>query len=619
MADHGAALQPLLTEVPGVGAHLLGSVPAVGILDDDVQRVRETASLVEVVQQFVALRRVGRRWVGLCPFHAEKSGSFNVNEELGFYKCFGCGASGDVITFVREVEHLDFVGAVEWLAAKAGITLHYTTGGEGRDRQRRTRLVEAVTAAVAWYHERLLTGADARPARDYLRQRGISGDTARQYRLGWAPDAWDELVQALDLPGEVLRDAGLAFTNRAGRLQDAFRARVLFPIFTEAGDAVAFGGRVLPGSPDPAKYKNSPESPVYAKSKVLYGLNWAKAEVVRQDRVVVCEGYTDVIGMASAGVPVAVATCGTALTAEHFRLLKRFANRVVLAFDADEAGQGAADRFYQWEKDFDLQVAVARLPLGSDPGQLAQDDPAALRAAVDGALPFLKFRLDRVLRARPITTVEDRARTAEAALAVVAEHPDVNVRKLYAIEVAAHCRLPEADAMRMVERQGARPTVEVPVARSTQREGAEVAVLALLVHRWDDVAPSVVEELFTDDTVLAAVRVLAAAGGDWASAREHAEPAARELLERVAVVEPAADPEVEIRNLIGAAARRAYEQRLAAGALVAAVESGDRSTLAELTEVRLRLEELTQPERAMEAAEALLLWLDRGADGEGKR
>jgi DNA primase len=591
----------------------------VGILDEDVQRVREGVSLVEVVQQFVALRRVGRRWVGLCPFHAEKSGSFNVNDELGFYKCFGCGASGDVITFVREVEHLDFVGAVEWLAAKQGMTLHYTSGGEGRDRQRRTKLVEAVAAAVDWYHERLLSGADARPARDYLRSRGISGDTARRYRLGWAPDAWDELVRSLAVPPEVLRDAGLAFTNKSGRLQDVFRARVLFPIFTEAGDAVAFGGRILPGSSDPAKYKNSAESPVYTKSKVLYGLNWAKAEVVRQDRVVVCEGYTDVIGMAAAGVPVAVATCGTALTAEHFRLIKRFANRVVLAFDADEAGQGAAERFYQWERDFDLQVAVARLPPGSDPGQLAQDDPGALRDAVDGAVPFLKFRLDRVLRSRPITTVEDRARTAEAALAVVAEHPDLNVRKLYAIEVAAHCKLPEADAMRMVERQGARPVVEASAApRQVQRDGAEVAVLTLLVQDWDRVAPSVVLDLFNDDTVRSAVRALAEAGGDWLDAREHAEPAARELLERVAVAEPLADSDVEIRNLIAAAARREYERLVGAGAMVQAVESGDRATVAELTEVRLRLEELGRADQAVEAAGALLLWLDRSAEGEGK-
>src|SRR5262245_37378432 len=194
-----------------------------GIVDEDIERVRSTVSLVEVVQQHVALRRVGRRWVGLCPFHAEKTGSFNVNEELGFYKCFGCGASGDVITFVRQVQHTDFVGAVEALAAKAGIALRYTSGGEGRERQRRSRLVEAMETAVQWYHDRLLEGADARAARDYLRSRGITGDIARRYRLGWAPDEWEALSRGGGIPEDALRETGLAFVNKRGRLQDAFR------------------------------------------------------------------------------------------------------------------------------------------------------------------------------------------------------------------------------------------------------------------------------------------------------------------------------------------------------------------------------------------------------------
>ena len=166
-----------------------------GIVDDDIERVRDASPLADVVQQYVALRRVGRRATGLCPFHAEKTPSFSVNEEIGRYYCFGCGAKGDVFAFVQDLEHLDFAGAVEWLANRSGITLRYTTGGEGRDRQRRKRLVEAMAQAVEWYHQRLLTAADARPARDYLRARGIGGDVARQFRLGWAPDDWDTLVQ----------------------------------------------------------------------------------------------------------------------------------------------------------------------------------------------------------------------------------------------------------------------------------------------------------------------------------------------------------------------------------------------------------------------------------------
>jgi DNA primase len=574
-----------------------------GIVDEDVERVRAAASLVEVVQQQVALRRVGRRWVGLCPFHAEKSGSFNVNEELGFYKCFGCGASGDVITFVREIEHTDFVGAVEWLAGKAGIQLRYTSGGEGRDRQRRKGLVEGMARAVEWYHERLLAAPDGRAARDYLRSRGINGDVARQFQLGWAPDDWDALARGVGLTDDVLRDTGLAFVNKANRLQDAFRARVLFPIFNEGGDAVAFGGRVLPGSSDPAKYKNSPETAIYQKSKVLYGLNWAKSDVVAADQVVVCEGYTDVIGFHRAGVPRAVATCGTALTEEHFRLLKRFANRVVLAFDADEAGQGAAERFYEWERKYDVSVSVARLPAGQDPGDLASSDPVGLREAVDDALPFLGFRVQRVLRSATPRTPEARARLAELAMGVVNEHPDVNVRKIYAGEVAAHCGLPAADLVQIALQRRPEPRIEVQVATATStRESGEVVALQLLVHRWDAIAPWLIEALFVDDACVAAFRALAASDGDWHKALEIADPAGRELLERIAVEPPDADPDVEARNLIAAAGRREIDRLTALG---------DLSRNAEIVDLKRAVEELSDASSASAAAERLLTWLDR--------
>ena len=273
------------------------------IVQDDVDRLRATVSIVDVVGEVVQLRRVGRNWVGLCPFHAEKSPSFNVREQTGRYKCFGCDQGGDVFTFVEQTRHVDFVGAVEYLAAKAGMQLTYTDAGQSAERSRRKRLVESMTTAVDWYHRRLLEDPAARPARDYLRSRGLAGDVARRFRLGWAPDEWDALSRGAGVDAEQLRTVGLAFTNRAGRMQDAFRARVLFPIFSDTGEAVALGGRVLPGSSDPAKYKNSPETPIYAKSRTLYGLNWAKAEISTSDQVVVCEGYTDVIGFFHAGVP----------------------------------------------------------------------------------------------------------------------------------------------------------------------------------------------------------------------------------------------------------------------------------------------------------------------------
>jgi DNA primase len=576
----------------------------VGILDEDIERVRAAVSLVEVVQQYVALRRQGRRWVGLCPFHAEKTASFGVNEELGFWKCFGCNAGGDVITFVRQIEHTDFVGAVEWLARRAGIELHYTSGGEGKERQRRQHLVDAMGRAVAWYHQQLLESRDARAARDYLRSRGISGNAARQFQLGWAPDEWDALVKGLGLSEHAARATGLGFVNKRGRLTDAFRARLLFPIFSESGEPVALGGRVLPGSSDPAKYKNSPETAIYAKSKTLYGLNWAKADIVAADQVIVCEGYTDVIGFHRAGVPRAVATCGTALTEDHLRLLKRFASRVVLAFDADEAGQGAAARFYDWEKKYELELSVARLPKGKDPGQVAQEDPDALRASVDEAVPYLRFRLDRVFGHGSMTTPERRAKMAEAALEVISEHPDKNVQRLYAGEVAVHTGLPVAQVLSAVER-GGRPSLAPPAPLPVRRESAEVVALGLLVHRWNDIAPWLIEELFTDDVNVAAFRALAAARGDVVAAIGSADPDARDLLERLAVTDLEADPDVEARHLVGAAARRELDRIAASGDLGSAVEHRDATVL---------LHQLDDPAAGPAAAEQLLTWLDRRSE-----
>src|SRR5215207_5349421 len=506
------------------------------IADEDIERLRSTVSIVDVIGQVVTLRKVGRNWQGLCPFHAEKSPSFYVREETGRYKCFGCDKGGDVFTFVQEHEHVDFVGAVEMLAARAGFQLTYTSTGQSKERAQRKRLVEAMDRAIEWYHDRLLHDPAAREARGYLRARGLSGDVARQFKLGWAPDDWDALSRQAGIGGELLQATGLAFRNRRDRMQDALRARVLFPIFSDTGEAVAIGGRILPGSEDPAKYKNSPETPIYSKSKTLYGLNWAKADIAASDQVVVCEGYTDVIGFHRAGVKRAVAMCGTAFTEDHVRLLKRYASRVVLAFDADAAGQGAAERFYEWEQQYQVQVSVARLPGGLDPGELAQRDPDALAAAVTDAAPFLAFRLGRVMNGRPARTPEDRARLAERAMEVVNEHPDVNVRKLYAGEIASEVGLPVGDLVRVAEQRTRRPTVVVaPARRRAELENAEFHALATLVHDWEAIAGWLVEELFADETHRRAFLALADADGNLNTAIESADPEAREVLERAAV------------------------------------------------------------------------------------
>jgi len=576
-----------------------------GIVDEDIERLRSTVSIVDTVQQYVALKRVGRNWVGLCPFHAEKSGSFNVREETGRYKCFGCDKGGDVFTFIQEIEHLDFPGAVEHLAAKAGIQLNYTSTGQSKERARRKQLVEVMNDAVEWYHQRLLTHPDARPARDYLRRRGLAGDIARQFKLGWAPDDWDALSRGLGAPPEVMQAVGLSFRNKRNKMQDAFRARVMFPIFSESGEALAFGGRILPGSDDPAKYKNSSETPIYTKSKVLYGLNWAKADVAKHDQVVVCEGYTDVIGFHRAGVARAVATCGTALTEEHVRLLKRYASKVVLAFDADAAGQGAAARFYEWEQAHQVEVLVARLPAGKDPGELAQSDPAALEHSVADPVPFLKFRVDRTLNGQPKQSPEQRVRLAETAMSVVNEHPNTELRKLYAGEVATTTGLPVADLVQIAERGSRRPAIQVTPKRSRgPMENAEFAALVLLVQDWDEIAPWLIEQLFDDDANRMAFLAMADAHGDLDKALDIAAPDAREVLERAAVADLNLQPDVEARTLIAAAARRELKARS---------RLTDPAAIEEDRVARLDLDALNDIDRARAsaAAESLLGWLDR--------
>ncbi len=477
------------------------------ISESDIAAVRAATDIVALITEQVALKKTGRRWTGLCPFHGEKTPSFSVNAEEGRYYCFGCRVAGDQITWVRETMHLDFVDAVRLLAERCGIELHEDANAS-KERKERQRLLDAMERAVDWYHHRLLESPDARVARDYLRSRGISGDIARQFRLGWAPDQWDALANALHLDEAVLSGTGLGFVNQRGRKQDAMRARLIFPIFDPSGKAIAMGGRIMPGATradgtPPAKYKNSPETPIYSKRRTLYALNWAKDDIIRSGEIIVCEGYTDVIAFFGAGMPRAVATCGTALGEEHFRTMRNFAKRIVLAYDADQAGQSAAASVYQWERQHEVDVAVARMPEGTDPAELAQRDPAALRQCVTDAVPFLQFRLERVLESADFGTPEGRARAGERAITVLAEHPSDLVRDQYVMQVADRLRLDVAtlrarvgDVARGEVRVTPIVAVNRPVTDRLPRPGLEA--LRLCVH-FPDVRPRFDPSYFVHD------------------------------------------------------------------------------------------------------------------------
>lgn len=489
------------------------------ISESEIAQVRAATDIVALISGHVALKKSGRRWTGLCPFHGEKSPSFSVNAEEGRYYCFGCRAMGDQITFVREIQHLDFIDALRLLADRAGIELHEDANA-GPARKERNEAMDAMARAVTWYHDRLLTSRDARAAREYLKSRGIGGEVARRFQLGWAPDEWDSLATSLKLSEKVLLSTGLGFVNKRERRQDALRARLIFPIFDPSGKAIAVGGRILPppfglaprddGYVE-AKYKNSPETTLYSKRRTLYALNWAKDDIIKSGEIIVCEGYTDVIAFFMAGLPRAVATCGTALGEEHFRTMRNFAKRIVLAYDADQAGQSAAASVYQWEKQHEVDVAVARLPKGSDPAELAQRDPEALRLAVVNAVPFLQFRLDRVLEGANTATAEGRARAAENAMDVLAEHPSELVRDQYLMKVADTLRL-ELTTLRLRVAELARS----PRARATGDTPAKVAsgprlssepmprpaleALRLRVHFPLDVKNRLIMQYFVNET-----------------------------------------------------------------------------------------------------------------------
>ncbi len=529
------------------------------IVDEDIQRVRQATDMVAVVSQYVSpLRRVGRRYVGICPFHQEKSPSFSVNAEEGLYYCFGCRVSGDAITLVRELEGLDFAAAVEHLADRAGVRLRYTDESAGFRRQHQAKLLAAVEQAAAWYHDRLLHADDAGPARSYLRSRGLDGGQVRRYRLGWAPDGWDELVRALRLPADVAVDAGLAFRNRRGRLTDQLRGRLLFPVADVQGRPVGFGGRILPGGEGP-KYKNSPDSALYGKSRLLYELHRAKAAAVTTGRVVVCEGYTDVIAFHGAGVEEAVATCGTALTEDHVKLLTRFARRLVLAFDADAAGQQAAARVHEWEQRHGLDVAVAALPDGRDPADVGADDPAALLAGVEGALPFLAWRLERVLDAGRLQTPEGRARTAESALAVVSEHPSDLVRDQYVEVVAERCGVPVASLRDRIRGTGrVRPVVVAPARPDpgVPADGPEVEALRVFAQRRGEIAHRLHADLFAHPVLERAYRTLAGADDAGAAADLLGDDPAAVVIRRAAVEETDAEADDVARRLVVEAGQR---------------------------------------------------------------
>ncbi|MFD8591559.1 DNA primase [Streptomyces sp. NPDC059637] len=422
------------------------------IREEDIKAVRDAVPIDSVVSEYLQLRNAGGgNLKGLCPFHDEKSPSFQVSPSKGLYHCFGCGEGGDTIAFVMKLEHLSFAETVERLAAQAGITLRYEESGggytPGHRKGERTRLVEAHQAAAQFYLEQL-DGTEAEIGRRFLAERGFDQATARHFEVGYAPAGWDHLVRFLRGRGFTDKElvvSGLAQESRRGSPIDRFRGRLMWPIKDITGEVVGFGARRLREDDQGPKYLNTPETPIFKKSQHLYGINLAKRDIAKSLRVVVVEGYTDVMACHAAGVTTAVATCGTSFGDDHIKVLRRLLmdtselkGEVIFTFDGDAAGQKAATRAYEDADKFAAQSYIAVAPDGMDPCELrlSQGD-SAVRALVDGRVPLVEFALRSKIAGYDLDNAAGRASAFDAAAPLLARFTNQTQRHTWAVELGA--------------------------------------------------------------------------------------------------------------------------------------------------------------------------------------
>ncbi|MEV6111512.1 DNA primase [Streptomyces sp. NPDC052109] len=417
------------------------------INDEDVKAVRDAVPIDAVVSEYLQLRNAGGgNLKGLCPFHDEKSPSFQVSPSKGLFHCFGCQEGGDTITFVMKVDHLSFSEAVERLAAQAGITLRYEEGGYNPAHQRgeRIRLVEAHKIAAQWYAEQLAASPEAETGRVFLAERGFDQAAAVHFGVGYSPQGWDHLTRHLRGKGFTDKElilSGLSQEGRRGPI-DRFRGRLMWPIRDIGGEVVGFGARKLYEADNGPKYLNTPDTAIYKKSQVLYGIDLAKKEIAKSSRAVVVEGYTDVMACHLAGVTTAIATCGTAFGGEHIKILRRLlmdngSARVIFTFDGDAAGQKAALRAFEDDQKFAAETYIAIAPDGMDPCELrlAKGDEAVADLA-EPRTPLFEFALRQIVGRYDLDTPAGRAAALDEAAPVVARIKNSGAQHEVAVELA---------------------------------------------------------------------------------------------------------------------------------------------------------------------------------------
>jgi DNA primase len=429
----------------------LGLIPQT-FIDD----LRTRADIVQVVQDYVPLKKAGATWKGLCPFHGEKTPSFQVNPDKGFFYCFGCQTGGDVFKFVELQEKVGFQDAIRLVARRFGMTVPEASGGDETDSVERETLLKIHEAAAAWFGQQL-TAAPGTRARQQLAARGVARETVERLGLGYAPPTRDALKSALLRQGfglPLLAKSGLVVERDDGQTVDRFRGRLIIPICRDSGSVVAFGGRAMEADQQP-KYLNSPETPIYSKGRTLYGLHLTKGDIRRVRYAVLVEGYFDFAQALQAGVLAVVATCGTALTVQQAHLLRRFADKIVLSYDPDAAGQGAAERSSLLLVQEGFRVNVALLPPGDDPdGFIRKQGAGAYMDQIKASRPYLEYLIDRAAQGRDFGDDEVRREFLNRMLPIAAQIPDAAGRDQFADRIAHKARVTE-DVVRAEIRKAA--------------------------------------------------------------------------------------------------------------------------------------------------------------------
>ena len=578
------------------------------IRDEDIAAVRERARIDDVVREYVTLKSAGGGSLkGLCPFHDERSPSFHVTPSRGMWYCFGCGEGGDLLSFVQKIDHLSFTEAVEKLADKAGITLQYVDGGATPNKQQgqRKRLVEAHKVAAQFYQEQL-SSPEAQPGRNFLLERGFDSAASDLFGVGYAPQGWDSLTKHLKSRGftdQELLAGGLVSQGNRG-IYDRFRGRLVWPIRELGGEVIGFGARKLYEDDDGPKYLNTPETPIYKKSMVLYGLDLARKQISKDQTAVIVEGYTDVMAAHLAGVETAVATCGTAFGTEHIKVLRRLLmdddrmrGQVVFTFDGDAAGQKAALRAFEEDQRFVSQTFVAVEKTGLDPCDLRlQHGDAAVRALIDSKVPLFEFAIKSVLAQYDLNTSEGRISALKESAPIVSKIRDTSLRPEYARRLAGWLGMDPAVVSKAVGGQSAVPTktARTPLGASVEREALKAALqYPTAVSEWFS---SIELSAFTHDKAIPVFQAITDAGGpssektgmQWIDAVLAAAPddTVRDTIRELAVEPMPAETGTDERYAVGmiarllelASAKRIEDLR---GQLTRAEDSGDSTEIME--------------------------------------